>query len=321
MQIPENHQRWEEERALLERQSKAQRPLLHLVLCTLMPFLGALYIGLLMTSRYRFTRPRTCLLFGPILGLIICSYSTILAMINLRRGLPARGRLTMCVCCWLALISSTMVSDQLFWKYIWGYWSLEDLNTYINIDPANDEGQTFMDAGQVYFKESTFVAKTKAVAYQDNGVYCVAPIIRQPLENQQGTAAVASNGPFTLPPSGTVDFWAVGINCCDPSGAAFTCGEVEAVGAGVGARAGVRLMRDDVRPFFTMAVQEWTAKNNLPARHPLFFTWVADPLWEVERLKTSSFTNLAMYLLLFCITNTVVSYFLFAYVFVMLGIR
>lgn len=317
MQIPENHQRWEEERALLEKQAKAQRPFLHLVLCTVVPALGALYIGLLMTSRTRFLRPKTCFMFGPVLGAVMCTFITIMALIALRKGLPARGRLTLCVCNWGALISSTMISDQLFWKYRWGYFSLEELDTYINIDPANDRGQTYMDAGQVYFKESTFVAKTKAVAYRENGVYCVAPIIRQPLENQEGVEAVASQGAFTLPPSGTVDFWAVGINCCDPSGAAFTCGQVD----GVGARAGVRLMRDDVRPFFTMAVQEWTAKNNLPARHPLFFTWVADPLWEVEKLWTNSATNLVYFLGMFCVTNTVMSYLLFSYIFVMLGIR
>lgn len=317
MQIPENHQRWEEERALLEKQAKAQRPLLHLVLCTLIPFLGALYIGVLMTSRMRFLRPNTCFFFGPFLFGVICVFTSVQAFLNLRKGLPARGRLTLSVCIWLALISSTMVSDQLFWKYRWGYYSLEELDTYINIDPAHDQGQTYMDAGQVYFKESTFVAKTKAVAYRENGVYCVAPIIRQPLENQDGVEAVASQGAFTLPPSGTVDFWAVGINCCDPSGAAFTCGQVN----GVGARAGVRLMRDDVRPFFMMAVQEWTAKNNLPARHPLFFTWVADPLWEVEKLWTESGTNLMYFLVFFCAGNTVASYVLFSYIFVMLGIR
>merc|ERR1719478_402511 len=80
---------------------------------------------------------------------------------------------------------------------------------------------------------------------------------------------------YVLPDSGTYDWWAVGTNCCDGTTAAnFTCGQVKHPLA----RSGMRLLSDTQRPYYLLAVQEWSATYGLPVRHPLFFTWVKDPL-------------------------------------------
>merc|ERR1719198_2843592 len=99
------------------------------------------------------------------------------------------------------------------------------------------------------------------MAFQNKDVYCVAPIV-------SGTASPAS-----------YDFWAVGINCCGKDG--FTCGEVR----NPVAHAGLRLMRDDQRPYFRLAVQQAEAQYNVKAQHPIFLTWMADPMNEVNAFE------------------------------------
>jgi len=80
-----------------------------------------------------------------------------------------------------------------------------------------------MDAAVLYFREGTTVSVEDARAYQDSHIYCVAPIVGQPLGEAGGGD---ESGAFILPPSGTIDFWAVGVDCCLPSGEKFTCADV-----------------------------------------------------------------------------------------------
>eukprot|EP00933_Yihiella_yeosuensis_P069595 TRINITY_DN762_c0_g3_i1.p1 TRINITY_DN762_c0_g3~~TRINITY_DN762_c0_g3_i1.p1 ORF type:complete len:299 (-),score=74.61 TRINITY_DN762_c0_g3_i1:183-1079(-) len=143
---------------------------------------------------------------------------------------------------------------------------LGNLNAYPNIDPAKDKGQQVMDAGQIYFRTGTGLDLDKSMSFKNFDEYCVAPIV---------------NGDDQL---ASYDFWAVGINCC--KGGTFNCGEFN----NPHARAGLRLMRDDQRPFFRLAVQQAEAAYNVKATHPLFFNWMQDPLAEIGNLKAKGET-------------------------------
>lgn len=87
------------------------------------------------------------------------------------------------------------------------YYDIENLNTYPSINPAQEKGQQYMDAGRVYFADGTHLDKDFAHAFMNLDLYCVAPIVNgdDPLE--------------------TYDFWAVGINCCSGVSPDFRCGE------------------------------------------------------------------------------------------------
>merc|ERR1711862_207869 len=92
------------------------------------------------------------------------------------------------------------------------------LNPYVNIDPSRVKGTSIMDAGQVYFKEGTFVATEEALAFEMKDIYCVAPIVRKPVVDhfvEEGEDAIANSH------NGSVDFWAIGVNCCMPTGERF----------------------------------------------------------------------------------------------------
>ncbi|CAL1161933.1 unnamed protein product, partial [Cladocopium goreaui] len=95
---------------------------------------------------------------------------------------------------------------------------------------------------------------------------------------------VASKYGFDAPLM-SYDFWAVGVNCCGLSANSFRCGEY----SNPKAHAGLRLMSEDQRPFFRLAVQQAEAAYNIKANHPLFFYWMQDPVAEIMHYKTTGF--------------------------------
>lgn len=204
----------------------------------------------------------------------------------------------------VSLFSGIWTGDKIFYSYAYAWYTMNDLASYIMIDPANAKGQSYMDVGRATFKEGTRVDTAYARAFVDRHTYCVAPIVGQPMTSM-GTAT--SGSAFQLPPSGTVDFWAIGIDCCLPSGEQFECAQV----TNTLARSGMRLLRDDQRLFYKLAVQEWSTEFKLPVEHPLFFYWVQDPVEEVEAYDDNTTKTTWLYAGMYTIANSVFAFLLY----------
>jgi len=269
----------------------------------------------------RFHHLWLAIILGPLLGLLACvaaSWAARKRMRNVDNGM--RTALTFSICLWLAFVVGMVAGDRSYWWYMTSFYTYQDLATYNDIDPSADQGQTYMDVGQIYFKEGSKLERAEMMAYKSALTYCVAPITSQTFWNT-GSEAIDPGGPMKIPESGTVDFWAVGTDCCSAQDRSFNCGAAN----NTNARSGLRLLRDDARPFYFLAVQEWVAKHCpvddntasgraknaplvcLPARHPLLFYWVQDPLYEVDQYQVKAHSLFNLHVFTFCILDIVVT--------------
>lgn len=150
------------------------------------------------------------------------------------------------------------------------YYGIENLGNYHGLDPGKQHGQQLMDAGRVLFQPGTHLDLAKSMSFRNGQTYCVAPIVSKDY---------AKDG---APES--FDFWAVGVDCCCGDSireANFQCGAYK----NINAYAGLRLMRDEDRPFYRLAVQQAVGAYGIRANHPLFFHWVEDPIAAAESYR------------------------------------
>jgi len=172
----------------------------------------------------------------------------------------------------LAWFVGAVMGDANFFINLRPFYDISNLGTYPHIDPSLFRGQQLMDAGRIVFTNNTKLDLKRAMGFRNQEMYCVAPI-----------SVARQNGTFeTLQ---TYDFWAVGVGCCSGSNPDFHCGEFN----NPSAHGGLRLMKDGERAFFRLAVQQAEAAYNIKAAHPLFFTWMQDPIAEVNAYQDEGF--------------------------------
>lgn len=195
---------------------------------------------------------------------------------------PVRSWCSMAVILPCTFFVALVLGDRYWWKSLMSVYTWPDMAGYVNIDPDRDRGQSFMDAGTVYFHDGAYVLKTHSIAFRNGRTYCVAPIVRAA---PNATHLQTENG-FAMPRSGSVDFWAVGVDCCGEKGSEFHCGDAGSTYA----RAGLRALDEIDRSMFLLGVQEWSATTGLPVKHPLFFQWIMDPIGHREELLATAET-------------------------------
>lgn len=153
-----------------------------------------------------------------------------------------------------------------FWTNMQPFYVYSNLNFYKGLSPAMRHGQEVMDGGRVIFTNDTALDIRLSMGLRNQHTYCVVPI------------SVRSSAGIPIPLE-NYDFWAVGLDCCSSGATAgFQCGEY----ANPKAHQGLRLLREDDRAFFRLAVQQAEAAHNIQATHPLFFRWTEDATAEMN---------------------------------------
>jgi len=150
-----------------------------------------------------------------------------------------------------------------FWKNMLNYFDVNALNTYKNVDVSLEDtvnGNTLMDAGRIDpFVAGTSVDLSKSNAFIASHTYCVAPIKNG--DNMQN-----------------FDFWAVGLDCCTKEQSQWACPEVSIIDA----KGALRVLNDEMRPYFHLAVEQAASIYNVSYTNPLFFYWLEDPKEELS---------------------------------------
>lgn len=194
-----------------------------------------------------------------------------------------------------AWIVGLVYGDSLYTTYFQPYLDVVNLNTYPSVNPARFKGSQLMDAGVIEFVPGSHLDLTKTYGFKNGDTYCVAPVV-----------GPQQSGKQTTPP--TYDFWAVGTNCCTGhSPNEYRCGEF----ANPMASKGLRLMRDDQRNFFRLAVEEAVASYNIRADHPVFMYWMDSPSAEINAYQddgSAHFLSGVISFLLFQACITVIAF-------------
>eukprot|EP00450_Noctiluca_scintillans_P012540 CAMPEP_0194487850 /NCGR_PEP_ID=MMETSP0253-20130528/7999_1 /TAXON_ID=2966 /ORGANISM="Noctiluca scintillans" /LENGTH=358 /DNA_ID=CAMNT_0039328139 /DNA_START=59 /DNA_END=1136 /DNA_ORIENTATION=- len=158
-----------------------------------------------------------------------------------------------------SLLFGVLVGMTIYTSYSRPFYDLIKLGRYTEVNPATMHGEQVMDGGSLVFKDGTTLQKSLAFGFQNNKIYCVAPLS------------------FTDLPLNTYDFWAVGIDCCTGNEGSFDCIMPNAT-----IRSGVRVMEDENREWYRLAVQQAVSYHGIEANHPIFLHWVADADEEVN---------------------------------------
>jgi hypothetical protein len=294
---------------LLQKVAKKDKDPLEILFCTIVAVLLFIYVYLLVESKFRHEEWLLAMLLGPGVVFLLCVGFSFIAYKKLKFSVQGDRRnlcVNLAICAWCGLIAGFCLGERSYWQYTTNIYSYRDLVSYVDVSPSKDNGQSYMDSGHVYFHEHSYVLRQKFNKFRNGDTYCVAPIVAGRFTAQPGTNANTMNG-FVLPESGTYDWWAVGTNCCDGTEAAnFTCGSVN----NPLARSGMRLLSDTQRPYYLLAVQEWSATYGLPVKHPLFFTWVKDPLETEDEFDQAADQHLWMYMWYVLLGAFIVSFLL-----------
>mmetsp|Transcript_62321 Transcript_62321/g.166628 ORF Transcript_62321/g.166628 Transcript_62321/m.166628 type:complete len:318 (-) Transcript_62321:54-1007(-) len=172
---------------------------------------------------------------------------------------------------------------------------MSNMGIYFDVNPgAPEEHFQVEDAGRVFFVPGTHLDVSKSEGFKSGSVYCVAPVTSTALK-----------------PGDTVDFWAVGVDCCSGTAPDFTCGDY----ANPKVYAGMQLMDNGQRPYFRLAVQQAEAAYKVRSPHPMFIHWMQDPIAKSNsylaaahnRFVFAIFCSLAVQLFLVCILAALLS--------------
>jgi len=236
--------------------------LVAIVLNVFLPWIMFSGVYMMVSFKFHYQRPGTMWLI-----VLACAFF-VLMVASLGYKSKSRNRTPMwftfaTISLSIALVMAVVGGEWNYEYYTKAAYTINALNTYPHVNPAVERGTQLMDAGKVYFADGAKLDFAKGMGFKEEDIYCVVPITSGPAGSKLDT----------------YDFWAVGVNCCS-GGADFKCGEFN----NPKARSGMRQINDDQRPFFRLAVQEAEAAYNIKATHPIFFTWVQDPLADMERL-------------------------------------
>mmetsp|Transcript_68432 Transcript_68432/g.154995 ORF Transcript_68432/g.154995 Transcript_68432/m.154995 type:complete len:324 (+) Transcript_68432:98-1069(+) len=263
-------------KAFFARSQRQRLNLVSIFQCLLLPW-GLFCLVYAATSfQIHYLNPSLCYILCA-LGLVVVIGSGVLALQSVVRRIQAdqarepRWYVFLFLTMLVGWIVGVVLGNLNFWTNMQPYYNYMNLNMYHDVNPATMRGQQLMDAGLVYFTNGTGLDLRRSMGFRNLDTYCVAPI--------------SVKGAGTLLPLSSYDFWAVGLGCCSGNAADFHCSQFD----NKRAHSGLRLLKDEQRPFFRLAVQQAESAYSIKARHPLFFYWGEDPAVQMNSFRDEGY--------------------------------
>jgi len=239
-----------------------------LALCLVLPWLIFTIVYSLCSLSLHYTSPGLVTAGTALAGAVVLllAYS---ALQNLRSGEDGQSTwyFFLFICSAANLVLAVLLGNMNYRSNLVPFMDVNNMNEYDMVNPAESKGNQLMDAGRIHFIPDAKLDISHSMGFRNLDTYCVAPITTGEQDNY--------------------DFWAVGLNCCSGHVADFHCGEFN----NPTAHSGLRLMRDDLRSYFRLAVQQAEAAYNIHANHPIFFYWMQDPATEISAYESAAYTN------------------------------
>ena len=191
-----------------------------------------------------------------------------------------------CLIAWLAGLA--------FGLYNWfitmePYYESATLALISNVSTRSSKGGQFIDVAALEFTPKTDVNESLTMAYKDGRSYCVAPIV--------------TPGPPLAEPPAFYEFWAVGIDCCNPfEPKVFMCGEPNDDEA----RGGLRLTQTNLIPYFRKAIQQAQEEYQIRAGENLVFLhWTGDPVAKINQKAVVGWANFRLAVVAYLVLSLV----------------
>eukprot|EP00916_Digyalum_oweni_P012606 GHVL01020819.1.p1 GENE.GHVL01020819.1~~GHVL01020819.1.p1 ORF type:complete len:315 (+),score=38.23 GHVL01020819.1:164-1108(+) len=191
--------------------------------------------------------------------LLLILFSIYVMIISRDIGIKSIGLLIL-----LSILISSFIGLWVWTDFTSTYLKLSQGGSYTNVLPT-EPSERFSDAAKLVFNNSARIDSARAVGYRAGKMYCAAPI----MDSTDMTK---------------VQFWAVGMDCCDESGS-FNCDSA----ADANSYSGVvitssmlhnRSFLDDSTNYdlYRKTIQKSEASNDLlSSSHPTLVRWVKNP--------------------------------------------
>jgi len=192
--------------------------------------------------------------------------------------------------CIITALTALIIGGRNYHATYAPYWAAVQGRSYQDVSPAA-VASSHADAGTILFKNGTMLDESKAIGLRLYGrTYCVAPII---------TRQATSSEPEAGAPGPAVQFWAVGLDCCEKR-ASFDCDDA----GDADAKGGIALYTPDdgeeaftrqilapriFRAGYIRAIEGATALYGLQtASSPVLLRWVKEPDFLLRKWLVAS---------------------------------
>jgi hypothetical protein len=248
-----------------------------LVLSILLPWLVFFATLILLSSSVHYEHPQaaTWLSVACLLVPIGCAYAVAVERYSQKNSPSWFSYLALTS--FVAWLSGCLLGTYSWTTYLEPYYERAELGIGKNVTTTSPGGE-YMDASVLAFSNTTYIDGALAMGFKAADLYCIAPFI-------SGAELTPANATGKGAPA-SYDFWAVGINCCNPfQPASFSCGPVPQEGDVLG---GMRLMSKEKQQPYRKALAMASAQYNITiGEDPVLMEPVLDPLQQLDDLRNA----------------------------------